>query len=504
MIEIDVVNDEKIVELFDAAQFARLRKQVLVDLTASCEQRNIFLQKHPRDRILKALLAPDKPSSEKMLREVSHFFYAVSPHYRRAISMLATIMLNNYVLKPVGDTDKTNPKTFAKEYRKLAKACKKYKFKTEIPSILTYCLVDGIFFGIEYDDADNYFIKPVLPQFCVITSIENGVYRFSFDLDYFTQKTLRYLPEYGRDFEAAYWAYKGKKGIDGKWIIEPDKSKRWFEPKHQLVVKFDPEMPWIIPPFAGIFRAIIDLDTYEELQKDKAVLENFKLIHMKIPTDSEGVPKQSFEQAKKYFNLTADQVPEGIGVTMSPFGVDLLNLKDNSNDTNNYTKEATKDLFGNFGIAPILFGITDSVTSQSLELAIRPVESMMMKVIRQIQKIYNIKIQRMDLKNLMEVEFLEQSIYNRQKVQDAYLKAAMYGVPNKMYYSASLDLEPIDVLDQTYLENNVLEIGVDTFNRPLISSNTLSNGVVDEGGRPTTDTPADLTEKNIDNNGTYK
>ena len=121
---------------------------------------------------------------------------------------------------------------------------------------------------IEYDDTDNYFIKPVRPEFCIITSVENGVWRFSFDLDYFTQKTLRYLPEYGRDFEAAYWAYKGKKDLDGKWIIEPNKTKRWFEPKKQICVKFDPEMDWTVPPFVGIFKSIIDLDTYEEIKKE--------------------------------------------------------------------------------------------------------------------------------------------------------------------------------------------------------------------------------------------
>lgn len=504
MIAIDI-NENEISELYDLRQFVRLRKQVLVDITRNVEQRNIFLKKHPRDRILKALLCPDKPSSEKMLREMSHFFYAVSPHYRRAISMLATVMLNNYVLKPVGDTGKANTSGFERDFRKLAKICRRYKFKTEIPKILTHCLLDGVFFGIEYDDTDNYFIKYVPPEFCVISSIENGVYRFAFDLNYFNSKTLLYLPQYGKDFEQAYWAYKGVKDSEGKWITAPDKTKRWFEPKRQLVIKWDEEVPWIIPPFAGIFRAIIDLDTYEELQKDKAVLENFKLIHMKIPTDSEGVPKQSFEQAKKYFNLTADQVPEGIGVTMSPFGVDLLNLKDNSADANNYTKEATKDLFSNFGIAPVLFGITDSVTSQSLELAIRPVEAMMMKVIRQIQKAYNVKIQKMELQNLMEVEFLEQSIYNRQKIQDSYLKGGMYGLPNKFYYAASLDIEPIDIVNESYLENDVFNVGEKIFNRPLISSNTLSNGEVgDEGGRPQTENPSDKTEVNADNNGTYK
>ena len=110
------INSEEVNEYYDFLQFARLRKQVLADLSSSVEQRNIFLKKHPRDRILKALLCPDKPSSEKMLREISHFFYAVSPHYRRAITMLATVMLNNYVLRPVGDTGSKGAATFNKEY----------------------------------------------------------------------------------------------------------------------------------------------------------------------------------------------------------------------------------------------------------------------------------------------------------------------------------------------------------------------------------------------------
>ena len=90
-------------------------------------------------------------------------------------------------------------------------------------------------------------------------------------------------------------------------------------------------------------------------------------------------------------------------------------------------------------------------------------------------------------------------------MQDAYLKGGMYGLPNKMLYAASLDLEPIDVLNQSYLEDDVLKVSIDTFDRPLVSSNTLSNGdVSNEGGRPTTDNPTDNTEKRIDNNGTYK
>lgn len=501
----DELNQTEIDELYDYRNFARLRKQVLADLSSSVEHRNIFLKKHPRDKILKALLCPDKPSSEKMLREISHFFYAVSPHYRRAITMLATLMLNNYLIRPVGDTGNKGVATFNKEYRKLCRTVSHYKLKSYLPQILTTCLLDGVFFGIEYDDTDNYFIKPVRPEFCIITSVENGVWRFSFDLDYFTQKTLRYLPEYGRDFEAAYWAYRGKKDLEGKWIIQPDKTKRWFEPKKQICVKFDPEMDWTIPPFVGIFKSIIDLDTYEEIKKDGAILDNYKLIHYRIPTDTDGVPKLSFEQASKYYNLTANQVPEGIGVAMSPFGLDTVTLKDSNDATKNYTKDATKDLFNNFGIAPVLFGIMDNVTSQSLELAIRPVESMMMKIIRQVQHVYNVKIQKMDMKNLFEICFLEQSIYTFDSVQNYYLKAAQYGMCSKLYYAASLGLEPIDVINQSYLENDILKCCDKIFNRPLISSNTLSNGGVEgESGRPTEENPTDNTESNENTSNEYK
>ena len=85
-------------------------------------------------------------------------------------------------------------------------------------------------------------------------------------------------------------------------------------------------MVWTIPPFVGIFKSIIDLDTYEEIKKDGAMLDNYKLIHYRIPTDTDGVPKLSFEQATKYYNMSASVVPDGIGLVMSPFSVDAINL----------------------------------------------------------------------------------------------------------------------------------------------------------------------------------
>lgn len=491
-------NKSKYSELFDLKSFARLRKDILLDLTKAIDETNVFLQRYPRKDIMFCLSCPDKPRSVKILRELSHFFYAVSPQYRRAIAFFANLSLNNYILRPLFDTDNTEISAFNEEYIKLARTCKKYRFKREIPKMLTHCLVDGIFYGIILENDQSYILKHMPVEYCRITSVEDGVLRFSFDLNYFTSRTLCYLPQYGRDFEIAYEAYKGSKE---KGIV-PDKTKRWYEPRNQVCVKFDEEFDWIISPFAGLFDAIIDLDTYEEVKKDKAVLENYKLIHYKIPIDSDGVPKIQFEQAKRYYDMTAAIVPEGIGVVMSPFDVDNLTLKSNTNNDGDYVKEATKQLFDNFGISPILFGLGDNPTSQTLEFSTRIDTAMIYKVIMQIAHVFNVKLKKENPKYLCEIEFLQQSIFNKDAVADAYLKAAQYGMCSKLYYAAAIGLEPIDIKGMTFMENTFFNATINVFNRPLMSSHTSSgtSAVDNEGGRPLTDTPSDSTEKQPESN----
>lgn len=484
-------------EWFDMKTFARLRKDILLDLTKAVDETNVFLKRFPRKDIMFCLSCPDKPRSIKILREISHFFYAVSPHYRRAISYFANLSLNNYILRPLFSTDDVEMDIFKEEYFKIASTCKKYRFKREIPKILTHCLLDGIFYGIILENNSSYILKYMPVEFCRITSIEDGVLRFSFDLEYFKGKRLFYLPQYGTDIVNAYKAYKGDKELG----IEPDKTKRWYEPRKQVCIKFDEEFDWIIPPFAGLFDAIIDLDTYEEVKKDKTVLENYKLIHYKIPTDSDGVPKIQFEQAKRYYEMTAAIVPEGIGVVMSPFEVDNLTLKNNANDDGDYVKEQTKQLFDNFGISPILFGISDNPTSQVLELSTYVDMSMIYKVIMQIAHVFNVKFKKSNYQYLFEVEFLNQSIFNKDKVADSYLKASQYGVMAKLYYCAAIGLEPIDISGQTFMEV-FYNVTVDTFNRPLKSSYTTSGDdtLDNQGGRPTTDNPSDSTERQPESN----
>jgi hypothetical protein len=421
--------------------------------------------------------------------------------------MLATILTNNYVIRPIANIKNlaTTKEDFENEYIEYALKCNRYKFKDINPQIMLRTLVDGIYYGLMIEDKRSFFLKPLQHKYCKLALVENGVWRFAFDLSYFdTKKAKALLPSYGSDFVKAYQLYKG----DEEKEIKGDKTLRWFIPKKQICVKFDEEYPFIIPPLAGCFKAIIDLETYQEIQKDGAILDNYKLINYTVETDSDGNPALSFEQVEKYYNQIAGAVPEGIGIAVNPFKAQGITLKDTTNAQKDYTEDATKDLFNNVGISPLLFGIGANPTYKVIELSLIVDATMMMKLLRQIERVFNVKYQReMSIHDdyLFEIYFLDQYSFNKDEVANRLQKSAMYGLPSKLLYAAALGQEPIDAYTASYLENEVLGCGSKIYNRPLISSNTLSNGKVDdEGGRPTTETPSENTEKNIENNDNYK
>ena len=159
------------------------------------------------------------------------------------------------------------------------------------------------------------------------------------------------------------------------------------------------------------------------------------------------------------------------------------------------------------GSSPLLFGVGANPTYKVIELSLIVDATMMMKLLRQIERVFNVKYQReMSIHEdyLFEVYFIEQYSFNKDEVADRLQKASMYGLPSKLLYAAALGQEPIDAYMSSYIENDILNCGVDIYNRPLISSNTLSNGVVGESGRPNTDNPSESTVANDENNSQYK
>ena len=123
-------------EIYNLKRFAKLRSDVLLDLKANMDEVSVFLRKYPRKTILSALGDPTVASSAEVLREISRFYFAISPHYRRAVIMLATILTNNYVIRPLENTKTVDKEKFEQQYIDYALKCARYKFKDIIPQIM--------------------------------------------------------------------------------------------------------------------------------------------------------------------------------------------------------------------------------------------------------------------------------------------------------------------------------------------------------------------------------
>lgn len=458
--------------------FANLKKNIAQDLINNRNE-SIIYKKFTKEEIVRMLENPQK--NEHQIRELSRFIYIVSSHYRRLIDYYSTILLYHYSIIPIKmQTKKPNEKKFKNAYYYVANECEKYNLPHEATKAMKITIRDGVFFGLYYETSDSFYIKNVEPKYARISSIEDGAYRFSFDLSYFNGKDYL-LNMYGDDFKNAYYIYKGnkEKGIKG------DKTKRWYEPVNCIVLKADESDPlYSFTPLLDLIMSVLDVDDYKMLKKAKAEIDNYKVLSFLLPTDNEGLPLIDFDLAKKYFSSAIQDLPQNLAAILTPFDVkDMDFQKNNSADANNVS-DAITTFYETAGVPESLFGGGNISSQGAMLLSVKPDESFVYSILQQFERFFNMKIKKMNLPYEFKIKFSRLSIFNQDEYTNRLAKAAQYSLPAKMEYASSLGMSPSDVLGMTYLED-LLGLGKTTWNTPLISSNTQSSVDSQETGRPT-------------------
>lgn len=486
-----------IINQFSQLNYKKLKKLIIKDLNSNYASASILLKKYTRDQVEKFLESPDK-NAEK-LQEMSLFLYNVSQNYRRLIDYLCLLPTDNYWLSP-NDTMVDNIDDFKQSYIDVARKYSRYSFKNILPNIRHTVFLKGIYFGVCYESKESFCLKELRTDYCKISSLEDGVFYFSFNLSFFDAYP-RLLPEYGKDFEKAYRLYHG----DVELGIPADKTKKWFEPKNQICVKLDnSQTDYSLPYFVGLFPAIMEIDIYKEIKKDKAVLDNYKVLAMQMDTDDNGVPKMEFDAAEKYYDQAAQNLPEGVGLILSPFKISDFSLQSSGTSDGDIAEEATKLFWENAGVSSLLFGLGDKPTSQSLELSIRPDEAIVYNINENIGKAFNTKFRKSNPDYMFSINFLDQSRFSVNTVIDSLTKSATYGLPVKSKLLAAQGLSPLDVLTMSFLEDTVLGFTEEMLRTPLLQSSTMSPDSENESGRPTNESKgigtSDNTEIGQDNN----
>lgn len=467
-----------------ALDYAKITEMIIKDLNNNSSQTT---RQYSKSNVSTYLGNPKRYSKE--LQGMSSYLYDVSPHYRRLVNYYAKMPTLDYYVELHGlDTSKNvNTKTLKNNYSKATDFIELMNIKHEFGKALVSAWKLGTFYGYELFTKDSYFIKELPYDFCQISGIADGVYTFSFDYSYFDRNAAE-LPFYPKEFTKAFNSYKS--GSQPRW--------QEIDPARSVCIKVNEETYHDIPPFAGLFGDIFDIEDYKALRMANAVIGNYKFIVEKIPMREDSDKNNDFridlKTVQMFHNKTASLLPDELGIFSTPFDIETIEFsKDTS--TNDNVSNAEEAFYTASGTASQLFNAKGSTTA-TLGKSINVDEAEVFSILRQIERICTGK-----LKNEISGAFkfrlriLDNTIFNRNENIETLLKNAQYGLPVKIALCACLGLSPSAVVSMNYLEEVVLGLSASFI--PLSSSHTQSGeseAPKDEGGRPQK-SDDELTEK---------
>ena len=496
----NIVFDEKTNPEYWRFQYEKLRKNVLEDSHRHVSFRGFFYKKFKKEDIEKMFIHPY--SYEYSLRALSRYLYIISPHYKRLINYFSQILTYNYTVK-AGKvyTKKIAKNKYRNNFYDVVNFAEKMGIKREAEKMIRIALRDGIAVGVMVyanKSQSGYFV-PFEPKGIRVRSIEDGVYVPSIYLPMFSgDESL--LNGYGSDIAKAYKKYK-EKLKNGRDITEDD---MWYEFKNGFALVADDTNPYhFLPYFGNLIIDVLRLKDAQDIQAQHDENSNYKALSAKVDTDDDGVPKMPYKDVKQYYDQMAGELPNGIGLLVSPWTISDHSFQENATADRDAALSAVNNFWRSAGMPNTLMGGGTLTTASAMLLAVKPDEALSFSLLGQFEKIINREIKLMNHDYLFKVSFLYQSIFNSTDVQNNLSKGAQYGLPVKMDYAASLGLTPCETIGASYLEDDVLGLSKDVWNTPLVSSNTQSSVTSDTGGRPTAEetggTVGEAGEKTRDN-----
>lgn len=461
-----------------ASEFASLNNIMLRELNVMSEPIMVS-DKYAKDDIRRYIANPKM--FESALRNVSRGLYHQSSHYWRLIQYWANLLTYDYVLMPYGtpqNFSKLNQTTILSSYNKALSLVEKMNLKHEMAKIALTVMREDVYYGYEYSTKDSYSIQKLDPNYCQISSEEDGVYNFAFDFTFFdTRKTQ--LKLYAEEFQSKYNLYT------------TDKRKyRWQEldSKYTVCFKFnEDEHRYAFPPFAGVFEDILDITEYKMLRRVNERIGNYKIVVGKVPMRKDAQDANdyliSLDHVKVWQQKLENAVPEEVGVATVPFDIDSISFdRDKSNV--DAVAQAVRNLMDGAGVSQVLFNAEKS-GSVGLSTSVQVDESMMFRFLKQVERWVNRKLKLIGGAYRFKVVMPEITRFNRKEMFELYLKGAQTGVIPRTMVAATVGIAANDLINMTTLEIDIL--GLDLKLKPLLSSHTQT-GEGGDGGRPEKDT----------------
>ena len=455
------------VNFANALSYMKTAKLILRDLEKS-NKATAFFQKYSKEDITKWLSSPEQ--NEKQLRNASIYLYNASSHYRRLINYFAKMATFSYIVVPYKlDTDNVDIIKFKKSYKNSIDKLETMNLLHELLKVMTTIFREDIFYGYEYSTKDSYFLKKLPPDYCTISSTEDGVYNFAFDFSYFKTRKGK-LESWGSEFQEKYKIYESNTSTY-KW--------QELDSKRTMCIKLNEDIEYPIAPFVGLLPMIYDIEDYKMLTKAKEEIGNYKMLSLKIPIDGEGNYGFDYDEAVKFYNMMGSVLPENIGLTLTPLEIGEHTFEKAGTASNiNTVADAETSFYNASGVPQLLFN-SEKSSSVTINSSIKTDEDMVYAVLRQLERWINRKLKQESGTYKFHIKFLDVTVYSRKEFIEQLLKVGQFGMPVINAICACLNYSPSDTNAMAFLENEVLKYHYKLI--PLQSSHTQSgNG---EAGR---------------------
>lgn len=435
---------------------------------------------YSRDTLRTYLRNPATESNNKQLRKLSNYLYTVSHVYRRMINFKAQqINCKTWSAYPIIDmVEENDEESILKEYGRVVNIVTMMHMETQILKVMLHAWKNGVFYGYVYGDPEGegtFYIHPLDPDYCKIScaSYDHGVLGFLFDMSYFrgNEDMLEY---YDKEFTTLYNQYQ-KDNV--KW--------KQLSLERTICIKIDPDnLDYAIPPLSGLMEQIISLTDLQAAQNEIDSLQNYKMVWGKLDTISGTKSPDDFavdlDLALAFMKKLNASLPENVAYALSPLDLDVIEFKDNDASDSNVLSKAYMNVIEANG--SIVMNSNKITNSTAFKMAMLSECQDAMAPTTQINAWLKFYLKYNHNVETMVVEFSDISPYFMDDEIEKYIKAAGLGIPLKTELASMMKANPQKSFGMDFLERQLLGLGIDRWNNPLVSSNTQSAD--SEGGAP--------------------
>lgn len=458
------------------SKFAKNLGQSLFNVDSDNGKETVSYSTFSKQEILTYLKRPTAASNAKNLRLASRQMFQNSNQYGRLVLYHALLPTWAYVVLPKeypGDVS-NKLENYQKSYYQALKNIDAMHIRHEMFKAFIHILVDGVLFGVvRKDNSSNWntwFVQAIDPSICTLSSIVDGTFMYAVDMSRIKEEDLY---KYPNEFTKMYRKYQSS-GIKQQVVPE--------EISFCLVA--DESKTYTVPPLASSLPSIFDLEAFNEMADIGDAINNYKLINMQIPTDSNGEPTMGWDLASRYYKQLEQVVPEFVAVGMSPTKLTSIDFNPKTTSTNTELNEALSKFWFDSGTSPLLFGDATNKSATALEKSIKADEEPILALMAQAERVLNRHISYLSGSTKFKVKILPITIFNQKDMISTYKEAATLGLPTKLYYAAAIGESPLDLSNSMFVENTLLDL---SSNFSPLSSTYTQTSEDSAGGRPEVD-----------------